>query len=934
MRAADRPAVGREDELAAAVEFLDAIAAGPAALLIEGDAGIGKTTVWRAAVTAAIARGHRVLSATAIDVEADLPFVTLRDLLDDVPAEDTAALPAVQRRALEVALFRVAGPVGDQQTGQHAVSVAVLGVVRSLAAQRPLVIAVDDVGWIDPSSERVLSYVIRRLTTEPVGVLVARRPTGLPSDPLGLSASPLRDRLHRMTLAPLSADQMQTLLTETAGLPLPLRLGRAVHRAAAGNPFYGLEIARAVTRAGMRVLDEDAPPLPGGLQTVTARRVAALRGPARRALAVAAALRSPTVALITEVVGPDTVDAIEEAAAEGLLTITTDGVTFPHPLLRTAAAATLTPAERAELHRSLAAAVDDPDERAAHLAAGATAPDEAIALALDDAAARAMARGAPDAAAVLADRAAALTPPDSPRLADRTVRTGEYRYRAEDVAGAAAVLVDVLDRLPACELRAEALLWLCYVRQAQNSMADVVGLGTRALADDPAPPLRAAIERDLAYAHVIEGDPVTADRFATAALATANADGDPVSIGESEATCAWTRFWTGHGLHPELLAATRARTSWTRFTPQGAGPNAVAAMLLTWSDRIAEGRAALQAEDARLVELGHDRPRLLMLFTLAELACRTGDWDEALGLAQEGLRLAELTGDVFYGALVRYAHGLVRAHRGHLAEATADARQVLAASREGGAAVAGRFGAALLGFIALSTGDHDGAHAHLGPLVAALPATYDPGLARFVPDDVEALARLGDRARAEAVLGPFEAQAVALDRPWALAAGARCRALLASAAGEQNGALDAVATALAAHERVPMPFERARTLLVAGSVRRRARRTGEARTTLEEALAEFERLGASTWAAQARDELQRIGGRTASAPASTPASTPVLTEAERRIAELVTAGYSNREVATTLFLTVATVESTLWKIYRKLDVRSRAELAARLAPGT
>ena len=281
---------------------------------------------------------------------------------------------------------------------------------------------------------------------------------------------------------------------------------------------------------------------------------------------------------------------------------------------------------------------------------------------------------------------------------------------------------------------------------------------------------------------------------------------------------------------------------------------------------------------------------------------------------------------------MRYAHGLVRAHRGHLAEATADARQVLAASREGGAAVAGRFGAALLGFIALSTGDHDGAHAHLGPLVAALPATYDPGLARFVPDDVEALARLGDRARAEAVLGPFEAQAVALDRPWALAAGARCRALLASAAGEQNGALDAVAAALAAHERVPMPFERARTLLVAGSVRRRARRTGEARTTLEEALAEFERLGASTWAAQARDELQRIGGRTASAPASTPASTPVLTEAERRIAELVTAGYSNREVATTLFLTVATVESTLWKIYRKLDVRSRAELAARLAP--
>ena len=922
MRTADRPAVGREGELAAAAAFLDEVTAGPAALVIEGAAGIGKTTVWRATIAAAAARGFRVLATTALDVEADLPFVTLRDLLEGVPPEAAAPLPAAQRQALDIAQYRAAGPVVDAPTGQHAVSVAVLGVLRSLAAERPLLVAVDDVGGIDPSSERVLRYVARRLTTEQIGVVVARRPTEQAA-PLGLPMPPIGERLHRIALAPLGADQMRALLTDVAGLRLPGRVVGAVHRAAGGNPFYGLEIARAVARSGTRVLDEDALPLPGGLAAMTGRRIAGLSGPARRALAVAATLRTPTVALIAEVVGPDTVDALEEAADEGLLTITSTGVAFAHPLLRAAATAALPPDERADLHRRLAEAVSDPDERASHLAAAAHGPDESVALALDAAAGRAFARGAPDVAATLAQRATALTPAGSPLLVERRVRTGEYRYRAEDVAGAAEVLGAVVDELPPGGLRAEALLWLCYVRQAQNRMGDVVELGARALAEHSDPILRSAIERDLAYAYVINGDPVTADRFATAALATARSDGDPASVGESEAAYAWTRFWTGHGLRTDLLTAVAGRTSWTRFTPHGAGPHAIAAMLLAWADQLDAARAALHAEDARLVELGHDRPRMLMLFTLAELECRAGDWTAAAHHAREGLDLAALTGDVFYGGLVRYAHGLVQAHRGLLDAATADAEQVLAAAEGDGAVATGRFGAALLGFVALSAGDHDGAHRSLAPLLAALPARYDPGLARFVPDAVEALVRRGDPEGATAALGPFEEAAVALDRPWALAAAARCRALIHAAAGEQDAALAAADAALAAHERVAMPFERARTLLVAGSVRRRARRR-EAGRTLGAALAEFEWLGAAAWAELARAEVRRVGTRTTAADE--------LTEAERRVAERVLAGDSNREIATALFLTVATVESTLWKIYRKLDVRSRTELAARLAP--
>ena len=173
------------------------------------------------------------------------------------------------------------------------------------------------------------------------------------------------------------------------------------------------------------------------------------------------------------------------------------------------------------------------------------------------------------------------------------------------------------------------------------------------------------------------------------------------------------------------------------------------------------------------------------------------------------------------------------------------------------------------------------------------------------------------------MLAPFADRAAALDRPWALGAAGRCRALLHAAAGELEAAQETVDAALAAHDRVPLPFERARTLLVAGSVRRRLRRRREARAALEEAQAEFTRLDAPVWADKAVAELGRIGGRTGS---------PLeLTDAERRIAEQVAAGLSNKEVAAALFLSVSTVEAALWKVYRKLDVRSRTQLAARLA---
>jgi DNA-binding CsgD family transcriptional regulator len=916
--------VGRESVLDDAMRFLDALAGGPAALLVEGHAGIGKTTVWRATALAAAKREYRVISTTPVDGEADLPFVALRDLLEPVPVDAGHALPAPQRDALDIALLRSSQP--GAMADQHAVCVAVLGVVRSLAAQGPLLIAVDDVGWLDRSSDRVLRYVIRRLTTEPVGILAARRLGVDPAVPLGLDGSPIGSRLRRVELGPLEPDALHLLITERHGLALPRRTTRRIHDVCAGNPFAAVEIARAVQRSGGQGVSSDvALPLPSGVLAVTAQRIASLSPPARRVLAVVATAATPTPALMETAVGEQAPDGLEEAVAEGLLEVTDQVVRFAHPLLRSAAAANMSARERRSLHRELAALVTDPDERAVHMAAGAIGPDERVAVALDDAATRACDRGAPDTAAVLAARAVALTPPDlTDSVARRRIWTAEYQYRAEDVEAARVGLTEMIAALPAGELRAEALVWLANVRQAQNGMAEVVELSRQALAEAGDALLKAAAERDLALALVINGDARGGDRHAEAALATARTTGDRVSIAECEAALAWTQFWVGRGLRSDLLDSARAHPRYTRYAPHGASPNVIAGLLLSWADELDGARVALLAENARLTQLGEDRPRAVVLFTLAELECRAGNWDAALRHAEQGTAMAVLAGDEFYRALLLYAHGLVQAHRGRLDDARADAEQAIATGTALGAAVAVRFAVTLLGFVELSAGDHDAVHRRLAPLAAQVPPDggFDPGLARFLPDEVEALVALGDHAAAGALLAPFEAQAAALDRPWALGAAGRCRAQLMAAAEDTDGALLAIAAAINAHDRVDMPFERARTLLVAGSVRRRARRRREARETLESALAEFDRLGAVAWAQKAQSEIHRIGGR---APAGRE-----LTEAEDRIAELVAGGRTNREVAAALFLTVGTVEAALSKIYRKLDVRSRTELAAKI----
>jgi DNA-binding NarL/FixJ family response regulator len=231
---------------------------------------------------------------------------------------------------------------------------------------------------------------------------------------------------------------------------------------------------------------------------------------------------------------------------------------------------------------------------------------------------------------------------------------------------------------------------------------------------------------------------------------------------------------------------------------------------------------------------------------------------------------------------------------------------------------------AALGFLELSLGDPAAAHRYLGPLSEAMVAMGlpEPGFARFLPDEIEALVALGELEAAAELLRLLEERGRALDRVSALAAAGRCRALLEAAHGDFQAARASLSEALAQHARIEQPFEVARTLLAQGSIERRFNHRAEARGTLTRALELFDELGAPLWAEKASGELARIPGR---ARASSE-----LTETERRIAELVAEGFSNKEIAARLFVTVRTVEANLTKVYGKLGIRSRTELASRL----
>ena len=923
--------VGRDAEAARISGFLRELPRGPRVLLIEGEAGIGKTTLLKEGHDTAVQLGITALSAYPVESEVPLEFAGLADLLETVPADLVDGLPGPQRQAVRQAVLRTES--GQRSADPRTTATAVLTLLRNLSGMHPVVVVVDDLAWLDTASARALSFALRRLRLEPVGLLTAVRTdwSGI-SPPLATDRFP-SGRVDRLRLGPLSLGAIRELLaTRTTLSPDRSQLLR-LHEASGGNPLFALELA-AKAQAGVPPAWHDTLDVPDSLRRLVLGRITGLAPGPRDVLLVSSLSAEPALPVICAAArDPATAHAdLEAGVRAGLLAMTDGEITFVHPLMRSAVVEQAPAADRRAAHGRLAAAVCGTGARARHLALGAAGPDEAVAGEVEAAARMAARRGACDAAADLAELAVTLTPlAEADGQRRRTVLAAEERFEASDPARACRLLQDVIDAVPTGPARAELLRRAARYRAFRGEPVAVWGAALgRALdeaGDDTA--VRAVIMLDQAVAASLAGDLRGAIRTAEVILELAGQAGDPALEAQCCAGLAVATFAFGDGLRPDLIERALAGPQQSSRLSMDLRPDVAIGHLLHWTGDLDRARVLYEQEYARAMEDGAGTGLPFLLWAMAENEGWAGNWPQAEQLAAEGYRLAEDSGSPAAIAFMSAARGVLHAYRGRIDAALRDAARAAELAGRLGMPLPAAMAAQAFGIAALSAGDAAGAHQRLGPLAAAAlgAGVAEPALCRFVPDEVEALTRLGELAAAEALLGPFEARSALAGQGWGIATARRCRGLLLAARGDLAGAATALDIALEAHQRLAMPFEEARTLLAAGEVHRRARHKQQALNSLQAALVIFERLGAPRWRDRVLGELARVGTR-----ATPRGAGPVLTAAEQSVADLVAAGHTNAEVAAGLFMGQRTVEAHLSRVYRKLSVQSRKELGRVLTP--
>jgi len=924
--------VGRELELAILHRFLDSIPTGPSAVLLSGDPGIGKTTVWREGLAGAQLLRYRTLSCGPVEAETRLSYAALGDLLEPILEEALPTLPEPQRRALEVALLR--SPRSGGRADQRAVFLAVLGCLRSVAATSPVVVAVDDIQWMDVPSVRVLQFVVRRLKDEQIGVMTAARGARADDDPLGVAAAFVEDRTHAVHVGPLSQDALEAVLRAKVGEGFSRTTLLGLHELSGGNPFFAREIGSALLRRGDDVTAGERLPIPDRLQELIEDRLGGLPARTVEALEVVSALSAPTSDVVAAAIAPSrgVDDRLRPAIDHDVVELVGGRLRFTHPLLASAVYQRAPLTRRRQLHARLATIVRDPEEHARHLALSVEGPDVAVADALEEAASLAGSRGAPQSAAELWEMARRATPRDRGEdLVRRTHQAGVTHYECGDTSLARSVLELAVDLSMAGPARARVLLDLgmgIAETEGWRGAWAVFEAARGEAGDDRA--LRALIEQNLGYAWLFRGDLAASERHARAAVQLAEELQDPRVMAEAFQAYPFVEFLLGRGVDQEMIDRGIALEGALEgeFKSHVLRASFVAGMILKSTDRVDEARRTFTELLGDAAAHGVSSAIPQFRYHLAELECRAGNWDAAMEHARESRAGAQRVGMGALSSEGHFAVGLVEAHRGRADPARLAALEGLRVAEAGGEVFLLIPNLAVLGFLEVSLGRPAEADAYLSRALELEEAmgVREPAYFRIVPDEVEALVALGRLDDAEALLATFEEAGEKLDRAWTIVTGARCRALVSAARGDLDGASAAADDALQQHDRLPLPFELGRTLLVRGTVERRAKRKREARDTLTKALEVFDGLGAALWAEKTRAEQARIGGR---APSSLD-----LTPSEDRVAALVAGGSTNREVADALFISIHTVEANLKRIYRKLGVHSRTEMASKFRSDT
>jgi DNA-binding CsgD family transcriptional regulator len=887
-------------------------------LLLRGEAGIGKSALCD--YTAERADGMTVLRARGVQTESELAFSGLADALRPV-IDRLDEIPEGQSAALAAALA-VGPPVSVERFTICAATLSLLGAAAEAA---PALVIVDEAQWLDVSSTEALLFAARRLDADHVALLFAVRD----------GHSTLFDRADLPELRPAALDRQAALalLESKVGTSIAPQVAERLLVAAAGNPLALVEIPASLRQTQLN----GAEPLDDGLPTAATveraflRQVDSLPEESRQALLVVAAsdtgdLDAVAQALAALGYGPRALEAAEEAA---LVSVASGRLEFRHPLLRAAVYRAGSSVARRAAHHALASAVSDDeqaDRRAWHLAAAAPERDEEAAAALEEAAVAARRRGGHAESALAFERAALLS-------TERQERARRLREAASDawlvgridhvhdlLDAALASAGDAGDRARIQHLRGVIEMW-----QGSPMAAHALLVEESSRIEELDPARAARMLTDGAWACVIAAEFTVGLRTGERARDVASRGGGHAET-LAKAVLGIVLVLTGEarqavplfGDYLEFLQSIEPPSSalYQPLRPDG--------QVLMWFEQYDRARELLtrSAESARAAGALGALPYALS--TLADLDFRTGNWVTAYANATEAVRIAAETHQTTTLAFSLASLARIEGAQGREDESRAHAAQALTLASPRVGAVIG-LSAAALGLLELGLARPDEAIGHLERLAreVAEHGLKEPGVVQWAPDLIEAYVRVGATAEAASALADFERLASSTERTWALAAAARCRGVLAS---EEDFEAE-FERAFELHELTPTPFERARTELCRGERLRRARRRAEAREPLRRALETFERLGAVPWSERARSELSATGE---TVKRRDPYATDELTPQELQVALIVGRGATNKEAGAALFLSPKTIETHLGHIYRKLNVRSRTELAHRL----
>jgi tetratricopeptide (TPR) repeat protein len=826
---------GRDLELAAMERFLNGTPTWPSAVVIEGEAGIGKTTLWIEGVRRAEERGMQALQARPAESEQKLSYVALADLVVDVFDEVGSALPRVQQRALAGALVR--DDVGDG-TSARTTATAFVGVLSACAEKGAVLLAVDDVQWLDSASAETLAFALRRLPPK-VGVLLAHRVKVGQHLPLGLGRALSDDRLARIAPRPLSLAALHHLVKSRLGTSLPRPLLARLADASGGNPFYALEMARALTPRGD--LEPAQPlPVPRDLEELVVSRVQTLSPPARQLALAAAATSQPTRSVLASALYADADfgAALLEAEEARVLTSEDDRIRFEHPLLASVIYGSASAERRRQLHKRLALVVSDPEERARHLALCTTEPDEEIAAELEAAAALAAGRGAQEAAAELYSAAKRLTPlVHEEELTRRALGEAKALLAAGDISGARR-LANEAAVCSVAGLRAEAELVLGDLDWIGGAWAAAIEHLEKAVAAAPKDPALVARAYPKLVNYTVAHAPADGIERAQRAFAALSSERVPAAVASVAFDLYWAELLVGHGARPELLER------WRELEDQAGSEASKSVIPLIYFHSIddfqaARNRCAVEAEWYRV--RGEDGWTAERLAHLGFAEFRAGRWDLAERLVEDCCTaIAQLERPGPWTTPFRF-RSFVDAGRGRIERARTTLLPLIDEAKRSGRRAWETLFLSSLAFVEITADNHSAVDAALTRMYCCIEET---GIRDFVPDrseplHVESLVALGEVERAWAVLARLEERGRVFPRLWIDVTLPRARAIVLAAEGELEkafAALDALDEAVAGK----LPFDLAWTLLVRGRLLRRAKQRHAAAEALRAALERFE----------------------------------------------------------------------------------------------